>query len=229
MSKTTRPEDRLKKAILGPPPRSSRGAQTLMTGQARLWRWSGLALGFLAALVIAAVTLTPIPPSVGADGLDKLFHVLAFTLLIFPLILTDSRRWIWAVPLSILYGGAIELIQPSVGRTAEWLDFGANVTGVLAGAALAEVLHDRIRDRFFALQPSADPEAEAEAEAAARKDEAMRAELVDEMRVVLREELSSLHGEGAETQPDSHAEPPVEPPSDPASDPPVEPRRPVRR
>lgn len=217
MTKTTRPEDRLH-AIRGTPPRSARGAQAPAIGQAWLWRWSGLALGFLAALVIAAVTLTPIPPGAITDGFDKVYHFLAFAVLIFPLILTDSRRWIWAVPLSIAYGGVIELIQPSVGRSAEWLDFGADVTGVLAGAALAEILHDRIRDRFFAAPPAADPVAVAEAEA--QKAEEMRAELVDEMRVVLREELSSLHGEGAETPPEAHSEPSVEPP--------VEPRRPTR-
>lgn len=217
MTKTTRPEDRLK-TIRGKPLRSAGGGQTLMIGQTWLWRWSGLALGVLAALVIAAVTLTPLPPGAITDGFDKGYHFLAFAALIFPLILTDSRRWLWAVPLAVLYGGAIELIQPSVGRTAEWLDFGADVTGVLAGAALAEILHDRVRDRFFAAQPATDLEAEAEAEA--QKAEAMRAELVDEMRVVLREELSSLHGEGSESRPDSHAEPPSEPP--------VEPRRPTR-
>ena len=207
---TTRAEDRLK-AIRGRPHGLGGGVPTLLIGQTWLWRWSGLAVGLLVALVIAAMTLSPLPQDVQIfNGIDKVYHFIAFAGLIFPLILTDSRRWTWAVPLSVLFGGAIELIQPTVGRSAEWLDFGADITGVLAGAALAEILHDRIRDRFFAVETPLGPEAEVEAEA--QQIEAMRAELVDELRVVLREELSSLHGDAPENHPEPHPEPqPVRP------------------
>ena len=133
----------------------------LAVGQTWLWRRGGLALALLIALTVAALTLSPMPANrMTSDGLDKVFHFLAFAALIFPLILTDARRWFWAVPLVIVYGGAIELIQPSVGRSAEWLDWGADITGVLAGAALAEILHNRIRARFFAVPAGpAEPEA----------------------------------------------------------------------
>jgi hypothetical protein len=157
----------------------------------KLWLWQklGVVLGVLIAVLVASLTLTPIPDrATSINGLDKLYHFLGFAALIFPLILTDSRRWRWAVPLTILFGGAIELIQPSVGRTAEWLDFGADISGVLAGAALAEILHDRILAAFYKV-PDA-PMFDHEAEEQRRIDE-MRAELMNDLRVVLREELAT--------------------------------------
>lgn len=189
----------------GDRPGAGGAPSALRVGQTWLWRWSGLVLGLMIALVIAVLTLSPMPAGRLGHGIDKVYHFLAFAGLIFPLILTNSRRWTWAVPLSVAYGGLIELIQPSVGRSAEWLDFGADITGVLAGAALAEILHDRLRDRFFALEAPPGPEVEAAAEAA--RLEAMRADLVDELREVLREELSNLHSEA----PEPHL-PEVEPP-----------------
>ncbi|MCL4674939.1 MAG: hypothetical protein KJZ59_02655, partial [Pararhodobacter sp.] len=129
-------------------------------------------------------------------GLDKAYHFIAFASVIFPLIVTDSRRWYWAVPLTILYGGAIELIQPGFGRTAEWLDFGANISGVLAGAALAEILHDRIRRSVFDRQADLVPLDDAPDEA--QRLEAMRSELMEELRVVLREELAAIPRPGAD-------------------------------
>jgi len=205
MTKSTQTEDRLK-AIRDKPPVG--GGQAFRTGQLWIWQRLGLVAGMIVALLIAAMTLTPLPaaPSM-AGGIDKVYHFLAFATLVFPLILTDSRRWTWVVPLAIVYGGAIELIQPSVGRSAEWLDFGANVTGVLAGAALAEILHDRLRARFFSVDAPPAPDDNDEAEAL--RLEAMRADLMDELRVVLREELSNLSREAPVTDPPL-PEPPAE-------------------
>lgn len=164
---------------------------SILAGQIWVWQRSGLIVAVIVALLIAALTLSPMPPNNNlTGGIDKVYHFLAFATLIFPLILTDSRRWSWAVPGAILYGGLIELVQPSVGRSAEWLDWGADIAGVLAGAALSEILHDRIRQRFFAVDTAPVSEEDAEAEAAER--EAMRAELMDELRLALREELNTL-------------------------------------
>lgn len=176
------------------------GAGLLLAGQNWAWRWAGIAVAGVFAMIIAVTTLSPMPaPQTVTTGIDKVYHFIAFGALIFPLILTDSRRWFWAVPLVAAYGGAIELIQPTIGRNAEWLDFGANISGILAGAALAEILHDRIRARFFALDaPSRAAEAEAEEEAGDDRLEAMRAELMQELRAALREELRQAHSaEGA--------------------------------
>lgn len=204
MTRSPSPDDRLK-AIRGDVPGATGALSALIVSQTWLWRWSGLVLGVMLALLIASLTLTPLPADrIMTGGIDKVYHFLAFAALIFPVILTDSRRWLWAVPLAVAYGGAIELIQPSVGRTADWLDFGADLTGVLAGAALAEILHDRIRDRFFAVESVDLPDADLEAEAL--RVEAMRAELMDELRVVLREELTGMRAEAAEASTPTEAD-----------------------
>lgn len=156
-----------------------------------LWRKAGLAVSFLIVVAITVMTLTPMPATRSiTSGIDKIYHFVAFGAIIFPLIVTDSRRWYWAVPAVIVYGGLIELIQPGVGRSAEWLDFGADITGVMAGAALAELLHDRIHKSVFDGVPvNEDTDEEAEAE----RLERMREELREELRVVLMEELSTMH------------------------------------
>ena len=173
------------------------GLRSLIVGQEWAWRKLGLVLALMVALLIAALTLSPMPSGVRiASGFDKLYHFTAFLCLIFPLIVTDSRRWYWAVPLTIIYGGAIELIQPTVGRAAEWLDFGANVSGVLAGAALAELLHDRIRRSVFDADKHLIPGEDDDAEE--KRLEAMRVELMDDLRVVLREELAAVPRPGVD-------------------------------
>ncbi|WP_323036133.1 VanZ family protein [Pararhodobacter sp.] len=190
MSDMDRIEERLK-AIRGAPNGASVGVRAFIAGQEWAWRKLGVVLSAVIALVIAALTLSPMPPGVFAvNGIDKAYHFAAFACLIFPLIVTDSRRWFWAVPLMVLYGGMIELIQPTVGRSGEWLDFGANVTGVLAGAALAEILHDRIRRSVFDADSQLVPPDQTEAED--KRIEKMRAELMAELRVVLREELAAV-------------------------------------
>lgn len=160
-----------------------------------LWRKSGLILSAVIAVVIASMTLTPSAGSVTINNLDKLYHFVAFGVLVFPLILTDSRRWAWAVPLVILYGGAIELIQPTVGRMAEWLDFGANTAGALTGAALAELLHDRIRASVFDDLSAID---ESDQQTEEQRMDAIRSEMMDELRVLLREELASIQRPGGD-------------------------------
>jgi len=158
----------------------------------RNWLWSrfGLALSLLLAVVIAAVTLTPLPPGPPMlPGVDKIYHFVGFLALVFPVIVTDTNRWAWAVPTAIAFGGAIELIQPMVGRTADWLDFGASVSGVLAGAALAEILHNRIRRSVLGPEPDLHTIVPLESEK--ERLESLRAELMTELRAVLREELEA--------------------------------------
>lgn len=156
------------------------------------WRRAGLAGGGAMVLIIGYATLSPAPLAAAqTPGFDKLAHFLGFALLIFPVIVTDSRRWAWAVPLAILYGGAIELVQPAVGRAAEWLDWGADISGVLAGAALAELLHDRLRARVMG-----DLAADALPPDGAPLNEVRRAELIEDLRVVLREELAAIQRPG---------------------------------
>ena len=108
-------------------------------------RWqSKVALTATIALtmIIAVLTLSPSNsvPSVGNQ--DKLYHFVAFAALIFPIaFLQPNKLGPLAIGLAIFYGGAIEVIQPSVGRTMSFLDFVADAFGVGGGVLAARLLH----------------------------------------------------------------------------------------
>lgn len=89
------------------------------------------------ALGIAWGTLTP-PGASGAPLplTDKQIHALAFALLTLPAAMTSPRFALWLAPVLFAYGGAIELIQPFVGRGAEWGDLLADGIGLLVGLGL---------------------------------------------------------------------------------------------
>ncbi len=114
----------------------------LLDGSITLW------LTALIALAIAVATLTPAPQMpAGPPGSDKLHHFVAFGGLVFPAIAAAPRRLLWLSPLAIAYGGAIELIQPHVGREGEWGDFLANTAGVAIGTAAGIAAHRVLRRR----------------------------------------------------------------------------------
>ena len=88
----------------------------------------------LIAVCIAYGTLSPPGPPGPPFWLnDKQIHFLAFLLLTAPMCWVNPRSVFWLIPAAILYGGAIELIQPFVGRGAEWGDFLADTLGALSG------------------------------------------------------------------------------------------------
>ena len=183
-----------------------------------IWRRAGLVCALVQAIILSWLMLTPLSaPPVDVPSADKVFNALAFAALVFPLIVTDPRRWVWAVPLCIGFGGAIELIQPYVGRGAEWLDFGADMTGVLAGAALAEALHARFvawvtaRDAVAVADPTPGAEAEARAQDRHASLERMRVELREDLRTVLREEMATLAQRDAALDPSTLDERPDQP------------------
>ena len=97
------------------------------------------ALALLATALLAAAIawLTLSPPKQGPDGLlsDKAYHAIAFAALALPCAVLYARSLIWVLPWAALYGGVIELIQPSFGRSAEMADFIADLVGLGLGAA----------------------------------------------------------------------------------------------
>lgn len=99
----------------------------------------GSAVTLALAVIIAVVTLAPMPAG-GPAGSDKVYHVLAFACLAFPLPLVRPRSTLWVVVGVIAYGGAIEVIQPFFGRQAEWADFVADAIGAILGAVVARQL-----------------------------------------------------------------------------------------
>jgi len=80
------------------------------------------------------------PPGNGGSALpftDKQLHFIAFFVLTLPLAMARPRWMLWFAPLALAYGAAIELIQPSVGRSGDVADFAADALGVLCGLSPA--------------------------------------------------------------------------------------------
>lgn len=104
----------------------------------------GSAVTIVLAVVIAVLTLAPMP-SGGPAGADKIYHVLAFASLAFPLPLVRPRLALWVILGVIAYGGIIETIQPFFGRQAEWADIVADGIGAILGAVVARQLGPWLR------------------------------------------------------------------------------------
>lgn len=94
-------------------------------------------LSLAIALAIGYLSLSPLEDLPPVPGGDKLHHFVAYACLTFPMMFADARDWRRIMVPAIIYGGAIELIQPYVNRYGEWLDFAANTAGCLIGAGLA--------------------------------------------------------------------------------------------
>lgn len=104
-----------------------------------------LALGttIILATIIAYLTLTPgVQKAQGVGRFDKLAHLFAFAVLIFPTAFGYRRSLSITLPASLIFGGAIELIQPSVGRSADVMDFIADLLGVGVGLAAGRVARE---------------------------------------------------------------------------------------
>ena len=99
----------------------------------------GSAMTIVLAVIIAVLTLAPMPAG-GPAGSDKIYHILAFACLAFPLPLVRPRLAIWVVLGVISYGGLIEMIQPFFGRQDEWADLIADGIGAILGATVARQL-----------------------------------------------------------------------------------------
>lgn len=93
------------------------------------------------ATVIGILTLMPshaLPR--GPWGSDKLAHLLAFLALVFPTAALWPRVSAMVGVIAVAYGGAIEIIQPFTGRSAEFADLVADGTGVGLGIILGSSL-----------------------------------------------------------------------------------------
>jgi VanZ family protein len=100
-----------------------------------------LALGWLWVATVSYLSLMPHPPEpVSFDGVDKLEHALAYTLLMlwFCQIVVAKRARILLFIAFVVMGVAIEILQGLSGyRYFEYADMLANTTGVLIGFGLA--------------------------------------------------------------------------------------------
>ncbi len=102
--------------------------------QAVAGRWLVLTLLTLAAITYLSVS--PLDRLPDAPGGDKLHHLAAYALLAFPAALARPVGLHWWLLGFLLWGGAIEVLQPYVNRYGEGFDALANALGVALGAGL---------------------------------------------------------------------------------------------
>ena len=95
-------------------------------------------------LVIAFLSLYPLPKLPEVPGTDKTHHLVAYFLLALPSGLKKPNKWVLFIFLFIIFGGVIEMIQPYVNRYGEWLDFFANTIGVFIGFFAGIILNKKL-------------------------------------------------------------------------------------
>lgn len=74
-------------------------------------------------------------------GIDKVVHFWIFFFVALPALSTAPRTWPWLVPMVILFGIALEFIQPYFGRGAEIGDAIANALGTITAVPVGRWLH----------------------------------------------------------------------------------------
>jgi VanZ family protein len=101
----------------------------------------------LLAVIIAWATLTPNPPTPDLDSphADKIYHVVAFAVLVLPTAVLYARSLTWILPLACGFGIAIELVQPYTGRALEVADILADLVGCGVGTAVGLTLRAIVR------------------------------------------------------------------------------------
>lgn len=98
-----------------------------------------LTLIFLVLILIG--TLSPKDIIVRPDlGSDKYYHFLAFALLVMPLTSENLKNAYWLLPLAVVFGAIIELLQPHLGRHGELNDLYADAFGALIGVILVALV-----------------------------------------------------------------------------------------
>lgn len=94
-------------------------------------------LTIVLALIILIGMLAPISGVTNApSGTDKIIHISAFAALVYPLALTRRIGPFSLFILASMFGGVIEIIQPSFGRDAEITDWVANNTGIICSIGI---------------------------------------------------------------------------------------------
>lgn len=92
----------------------------------------------LAFYWILCFLLTHLPPGAApsvAQGFDKVFHFVGYSLLGF-LICLNAKRRVSALLFLVIYSLIDETTQPWVGRAFDWFDLSADFLGGLLGISL---------------------------------------------------------------------------------------------
>ena len=96
-----------------------------------------------AILTIAMLWPLDAPPP-APDGRDKIVHIIAFAALSFPLSRTGRFGLLPVFVGASVFGGVIELIQPSFNRSADINDWIADIMGVAIGI-ICGLIYRRLR------------------------------------------------------------------------------------
>ena len=108
-------------------------------------KYLDIPLTLIVMTVLTVAMLWPInQPPPAPDGSDKVVHLIAFAALAFPLARTGRIGLIPVFAGASVFGGFIELIQPSFGRSADMQDWIADIAGVGLGIVLA-LVYRRVR------------------------------------------------------------------------------------
>ena len=108
-------------------------------------KYLDIPLTLIVTAILTVAMLWPInQPPPAPDGSDKVVHLIAFAALAFPLARTGRFGLVPVFVGASAFGGLIELIQPTFGRSADMQDWIADIVGVALGIVLA-LLYRRFR------------------------------------------------------------------------------------
>lgn len=100
-------------------------------------RQFSIAATVVITILVLWLTLTPRDlPHSDVIPLDKVAHAVAFALMVLPTAWGYPRALAVTIPMALVLGGAIELLQPMVGRGREMADFVMDVVGIGAGLVI---------------------------------------------------------------------------------------------
>lgn len=88
-------------------------------------------------IFITTASLWPLEYLPAVPGSDKTHHFISYALLALPVAIRRPSYWPIMMAFFVVWGGAIELIQPFVNRYGEWLDLAANSSGILLGVLIS--------------------------------------------------------------------------------------------
>ena len=101
-------------------------------------KYLDIPLTLILTVVLTVAMLLPInQPPPAPSGSDKVVHLIAFAALAFPLARTGRVGLIPVLIGASAFGGLIEFIQPSFGRSADMQDWIADIVGAALGIMLA--------------------------------------------------------------------------------------------
>ena len=97
-------------------------------------KYLDIPITLIVTLILTVAMLWPLEtPPRAPDGSDKVAHLIAFTALSFPLARTGRFGLIPVFVGASVFGGLIEIIQPTFNRSADMNDWVADVMGVVLG------------------------------------------------------------------------------------------------